>query len=66
MDQKLWQRAKDIFHRALACAPEARQAFLDKACGGDTEVWRQIELTADVYAFYRVTIQRDLYRIPIP
>jgi serine/threonine protein kinase len=151
MNQELWRKVEELFHAALERAPEARQEFLDGACGTDSEVRRQVELLlskeqragsflekpamgestltltakrsllgrqvgpyrivsplgaggmgevyrahdsklgrdvaiktlpaefvrdpdrlarfrrdADVYAFYRVTIQRNLYRIPIP
>jgi non-specific serine/threonine protein kinase/serine/threonine-protein kinase len=30
-----WQRSKEVFQAALACAPDARDAFLDEACGSD-------------------------------
>jgi hypothetical protein len=33
-----------LFHEALECEPEARGAFLDGACNGDTDLWRQVEL----------------------
>jgi len=33
-----------LFHSALEQAPEARRAFLDDACGEDTELRRQVEL----------------------
>jgi hypothetical protein len=29
MDQELWRKVEELFHAALDCAPEARQAFLD-------------------------------------
>ena len=44
MKQELWQRAEEIFHAALEQAPEARRSYLDRACGADTELRRQIEL----------------------
>jgi Tol biopolymer transport system component len=44
MDQELWRRAKAIFHEALEREPEARQAFLDVACGGDPDLRRQVQL----------------------
>ena len=43
MDQELWRRAKAIFHAALEREPEARQAFLDVACSGDTDLRREVE-----------------------
>jgi eukaryotic-like serine/threonine-protein kinase len=44
MDQERWRRLEDLFHAALERGPEARQAFLDVACGGDTDLGRQVEL----------------------
>ena len=43
MKKDLWQRAEELFHTALGHSPEARRAFLDKACGEDTELRRQVE-----------------------
>ncbi len=43
MKRDLWQRAEELFHTALECSPEARRAFLDKACGEDTELRRRVE-----------------------
>jgi serine/threonine protein kinase len=44
-----WQRIKAIFDSAQACAPAERASFLDKACGGDESVRREVEslLAAD-------------------
>jgi len=44
MKQELWRRAENLFHAALERPPEARRAFLDEACGEDTELRRQVEL----------------------
>jgi serine/threonine protein kinase/Tol biopolymer transport system component len=43
MNQDLWRKVEELFHAALERAPEGRQAFLDAACGGDTEQRRQVE-----------------------
>src|ERR1700730_5905186 len=43
MDQERWRRVKGLFHAALEREPEERQAFLDLACGGDTDLRRQVE-----------------------
>jgi hypothetical protein len=43
MKKDLWQRAEELFHTALERSPEARRAFLDRACGEDTELRRQVE-----------------------
>src|SRR5579864_3906412 len=44
MDEERWRRVKGLFHAALEREPEARQAFLDVACSGDTDLQRQVEL----------------------
>ena len=44
MNQEVWRKVEELFHAALECAPEARPRFLDRACGGDTDLRRQVEL----------------------
>ena len=44
MNQALWLKVEELFHAALEHAPEARPAFLDTACNGDTDLRRQVEL----------------------
>jgi len=44
MDQERWRRVEELFHAALEREPEARQAFLEVACGEDTDLRRQVEL----------------------
>ena len=44
MNQEVWRKLEDVFHAALGCAPEARATFLDRACSGDTDLRRQVEL----------------------
>ncbi len=44
MNQELWRKVEELFHAALGRAPEARPAFLDAACSGDTALRRQVEL----------------------
>ena len=43
MTRERWQRIEDLFHAALARAPESRRPFLDEACGTDAELRREIE-----------------------
>ncbi len=52
MKKDFWERAEELLHTALERSPEARRAFLDKACGEDTELRRQVEtlLTQDEQA----------------
>lgn len=44
-----WQRIKAIFDSAQACAPADRASFLEKACGDDESLRREVEslLAAD-------------------
>jgi hypothetical protein len=44
MRHDLWRRAEELFHAALERPPEARRAFLDGACGEDSELRRQVEV----------------------
>jgi hypothetical protein len=44
VDQQRWQRVTVLFHSALEQEPEKRPAFLDHACGGDTDLRHQVEL----------------------
>jgi len=43
MRQELWRRAEELFHASLERSPEDRRAFLDEACGADTELRAQVE-----------------------
>ena len=44
MERELWRRSEELFHAALERSREARRAFLDEACGEDTELRRQVEV----------------------
>ncbi len=39
-----------IFAAALALPPEERTAYLDQACGGDTELRRRVEVLLSAHA----------------
>jgi TolB-like protein/Flp pilus assembly protein TadD len=43
MNPELWRRAEELFHAALERSPEGRRAFLDMACGEDSELRRLVE-----------------------
>jgi eukaryotic-like serine/threonine-protein kinase len=43
MNDNRWQRMEEIFHRAVELAPEARSAFLDQSCGGDSPLRQEVE-----------------------
>jgi serine/threonine protein kinase len=42
MDQERWLRVEQLFHAALECPQEQRQAWLDGACSGDAELRQQV------------------------
>ena len=37
-----WQQVQDLFHAALEKEPHDRTVFLDEACGGDSELRREV------------------------
>jgi serine/threonine protein kinase len=44
MDRERWQRIESLFHAALERGLDERPAFLLAACGGDSDLQRQVEL----------------------
>jgi Tol biopolymer transport system component len=42
-DRRRWPQIKEIFHAALALAPDARAAFLRDACGEDEALREEVE-----------------------
>lgn len=44
MNDGRWKRISSLFHVALELAPQARGEFLARACGGDEDLRREIEL----------------------
>jgi Tol biopolymer transport system component len=43
MTPKQWIRVAEVYHGAVAIAPEDRASFLDHACAGDTELRHEVE-----------------------
>src|SRR5688572_22022427 len=43
MNSERWQKIKGLFDVALELAPEQRGKFLQKACGADAELRREVE-----------------------
>src|SRR5215472_6958151 len=43
MGPELWRRAEELFNAVLEQSPQERLAFLDSACGQDTELRRYVE-----------------------
>jgi len=39
-----WGRIEELFHQAAELAPDDRPSFLTKACGGDDDLRREVEL----------------------
>ena len=44
MDAQRWAQIEELFHRACECNPEQRARFLEKSCGGDTELRGTVEM----------------------
>ena len=44
MEPELWRRAEELFHAALERPPEDRGAFLDEACGENSELRRYVQM----------------------
>ena len=42
--ERRWWRVKRLLHLALEREPESRQAFLDAACDGDTDLHHEVQL----------------------
>ncbi len=49
MTSEPWKKAEELFHAALEREPSARDVFLEKACGGDEALLREVKslLNAD-------------------
>ena len=43
MTPELWQRVKPIFFRASELEGDARQRYVDEACGNDAELKREVD-----------------------
>lgn len=61
-----WERLWDIFHEARAKEPAERRAYLEKACGNETDLRREIEelLAAETEAAEVLRTQAQPTRIP--
>jgi Tol biopolymer transport system component len=44
MEQEFWRKVEGVFHASLERSPGTRAAFLDEACGNDSELRREVEL----------------------
>lgn len=43
MDTDRWQKIKEIFRQGLSRKPDERAAFLDKVCGDDKELRKEVQ-----------------------
>src|SRR5215831_17839485 len=43
MPEPEWDQLKEVFHAALALPPEARAAYLDQACAGNSWLRQSVE-----------------------
>jgi serine/threonine protein kinase/Tfp pilus assembly protein PilF len=62
-----WSRIEDLFHRAVDLEPASRPAFLNRECGADTELLREVEslLAADLNrGLVRAAMAQALERLP--
>ena len=46
-DKERWSRIQDLFHEACAMHPAQRPSYLDRECGDDTELRRDVERLLD-------------------
>src|SRR6266508_106842 len=42
MELDRWKQIERLYHAALECEAEAREAFLDEACAGDEDLRREV------------------------
>jgi len=49
MDGEQWNKAKEIFGKALACDPDRRNDFLQEACGGDESLRLEVASLLSAY-----------------
>ena len=50
MDPERWQRINALFHAALAREPDARDAFLDAECAGDSALREEVDSLLEAHA----------------
>ena len=43
MSDPHWEKLKEIFHMAVALAPNERRAYLDRACDGNASLRQAVE-----------------------
>jgi tetratricopeptide (TPR) repeat protein/predicted Ser/Thr protein kinase len=67
MDANRWQRLDELFQAAIACAAEARPAFLDEVCAGDDGLRQQLDRLVRAHersrGFLEAAVVTDAFRI---
>jgi serine/threonine protein kinase len=67
MDANRWQRLDELFQAAVACAAEARPAFLDEVCAGDDGLRHQLDRLVRAHersrGFLEAAVVTDAFRI---
>jgi TolB-like protein/tetratricopeptide (TPR) repeat protein len=58
-----WQRVEDLFHRAADLPLADRPAFLDRVCGSDHDLRRELELLLDADAGDSSIVQNAVDRV---
>lgn len=58
MTPELWERLKPLFEGALATAPEERSWFIEKACGDDGELRRELASLLDEHVKPEATLEK--------
>ncbi|HXK01011.1 MAG TPA: protein kinase [Verrucomicrobiae bacterium] len=68
MEASGWDRVEELFHHAADLAPAERAAFLDRACGRDAKLRREVEslLATDIPhdRLFQEVINRTIHRPP--
>ena len=58
-----WRKVDELFEAALEREPQARAAFLDKACGDDTDLRREVEKMLSFERQAEDFIQTDVFDV---
>ncbi len=61
MTSERWQQIEDLFHAALALAPEEREAFLAAACSSDLQLKAEVESFLNTHAEMDSRYERPLH-----
>src|SRR6266550_1222623 len=63
MDPERWQKLDELFHSALACEVEQREAFIAAACDGDDDLRRELGSMLDHYEQADSFIESPAYEV---